>query len=207
MSVTIIGCGSIGSYAGITLAKLGIRDFTLYDGDEVEAHNLSNQYYTKDDIGKIKSVALSDKIMQYSPYPHRVRCNYCSFFQENSILNSKIVIVCTDNIESRRLVYEQWKKNIFTEYLIDARMGGELMHIYCIDKNSNLSIIEQYEKSLEIDNQELPCSARTIVYNISVIGGLISNLVKKYCNSEDTPYHIVFHLNTLELIVNWNIEE
>jgi len=202
-SVTIIGCGSIGSYTAITLAKLGITKIELYDGDSIELANVSNQYYSRKDIGKNKATVLKSTISTLSPIKPTIYANP-RFFTDNDKLSTPITIVCTDNIESRRLVYDKYKQSIFTESLIDARMGGELLDIYCISKDSKQDIIDKYEESLQINNQELPCSARSIIYNISIIGGLIGNLVKRLCNNEDNiPYNIMFHLNTLELIVNW----
>jgi len=204
LPITLIGCGSIGSYTGVTLSKLGFKDFILYDGDRIETHNLSNQYYTKEDIGRAKVNALKDIIEKFSPY-RKVNVLVKNEYYNNQNLLNDIVIVCTDNIESRRLVYSKWKESLFSKFLIDARMGGELMHIYTISKHSPEKHIKDYENSLKIENQPLPCTARTIVYNISVIGGLIGNIVKKICNNEEYPYHIMFHLKTLELLVNWDL--
>ena len=56
--VHIIGAGAIGSCAALALAKIGFKDFTVYDFDSVELHNLPNQMYRAKDIGKPKVEAL-----------------------------------------------------------------------------------------------------------------------------------------------------
>ena len=50
--VHIIGCGAIGSTVAEMLTRFGITKITLYDFDDVEAHNIANQMFTQEDIGK-----------------------------------------------------------------------------------------------------------------------------------------------------------
>ncbi len=61
-AVTIIGAGSIGSFATYALAKMGVKDITVYDDDIVEQHNFSNQIYRIEDIGKKKVTCLKNRI-------------------------------------------------------------------------------------------------------------------------------------------------
>ena len=57
--ISIIGCGAIGSFVGISLAKMGLTQFRLVDFDKVELHNLPNQFFNMNDIGNYKSTALA----------------------------------------------------------------------------------------------------------------------------------------------------
>ena len=56
----IIGCGSVGSTVAELLVRLGITDISLYDFDTVSAHNLANQMFNNDDIGRPKVEAVAD---------------------------------------------------------------------------------------------------------------------------------------------------
>ena len=47
-SIAIIGCGAIGSFVAISLAKMGLTQFHLYDFDEVEPNDIED--YLEDDI-------------------------------------------------------------------------------------------------------------------------------------------------------------
>ena len=58
--VTIIGAGATGSFTALSLAKMGIRNITIYDFDTVEEHNLPNQFYRQCDLGKRKVEALRE---------------------------------------------------------------------------------------------------------------------------------------------------
>ena len=43
LSVLIVGCGAIGRNVASNVARLGIKQITLVDGDIVEEHNISPQ--------------------------------------------------------------------------------------------------------------------------------------------------------------------
>ena len=56
--VHIIGCGSLGTTVAENLARCGVKHMTLWDFDKVEAHNICNQMFTEQHIGKRKSMRL-----------------------------------------------------------------------------------------------------------------------------------------------------
>src|SRR5207244_2270936 len=56
--VTVIGAGAVGSFVTLTLAKMGLRDLTVFDDDVVDVHNLPNQFYRLTDLGRPKVEAL-----------------------------------------------------------------------------------------------------------------------------------------------------
>ena len=60
--VTIIGCGAIGSFLGLQLAKMGMTNLTFFDHDTVSIENMSNQFYPRSAIGQNKASALYDML-------------------------------------------------------------------------------------------------------------------------------------------------
>ena len=56
--IHIVGCGSVGSTVAENLARCGVTNMTLWDFDKVEPHNLANQMFRQQDIGKLKVEAL-----------------------------------------------------------------------------------------------------------------------------------------------------
>ena len=55
MRVGIVGLGSVGCIVAETMARIGVRQITLFDPDRVEEHNLDRLLYgTVQDIGKLK---------------------------------------------------------------------------------------------------------------------------------------------------------
>ena len=62
LHVTQIGVGAIGSCTALSLAKLGISRFTLFDPQDVGVENLGNQLFRNDDLGKPKVEAVSARL-------------------------------------------------------------------------------------------------------------------------------------------------
>ena len=61
--VGIIGCGAVGGDIAIQLAMAGVETFIIMDYDVVEESDCSRHlYYDKNDIGRMKVEALSDKL-------------------------------------------------------------------------------------------------------------------------------------------------
>ena len=65
--VIILGCGSVGSLVALQLAKSGIGKFLLVDNDVIEYHNLCRHQCGISDVGKYKTSALKERILNINP--------------------------------------------------------------------------------------------------------------------------------------------
>ena len=63
--VHLVGCGGIGSFVALALAKLGCPHLCLYDDDRVEEHNVPNQLFRLSDVGRPKVEALAE-VLRFS---------------------------------------------------------------------------------------------------------------------------------------------
>ena len=63
-----IGCGSVGSLAALELAKAGVGRFMLTDNDIFGYHNICRHQCGLYDVGRYKTEALRDRILQINPY-------------------------------------------------------------------------------------------------------------------------------------------
>lgn len=63
-----IGCGSVGSLAALELAKAGVGRFMLIDNDILGYHNICRHQCGIYDVGRYKTEALRDRILQINPY-------------------------------------------------------------------------------------------------------------------------------------------
>lgn len=62
-TISIIGCGGIGSISTVIMAGMGFKNFKIFDFDVIESSNLNRQFfYTKDTIGKYKSEVLKEEL-------------------------------------------------------------------------------------------------------------------------------------------------
>lgn len=109
--ITICGAGAIGSNLADSLARQGFKSFRIIDFDRVDAHNINNQLYTLDDVGKLKVAALEEKV--YSINKGNVDVVSKKIDDDNIkkyIRNTDLVIDAFDNIPSRGLVSNYCRK-------------------------------------------------------------------------------------------------
>lgn len=65
--VVIIGCGSVGSLVALELARAGVGRFFLIDMDIMSYHNICRHQCGILDVGKYKTTALRERILQINP--------------------------------------------------------------------------------------------------------------------------------------------
>ncbi|MDR1330705.1 MAG: ThiF family adenylyltransferase [Tannerella sp.] len=70
-----IGCGSVGSLFALELAKAGVGHFLLIDNDIFGYHNICRHQCGIYDVGRYKTDALAERILQVNPYAKVVTRN------------------------------------------------------------------------------------------------------------------------------------
>lgn len=70
-----VGCGSVGSLVAVELAKAGVGHFMLIDNDVFGYHNICRHQCGIYDVGRFKTDALADRILQINPYATIVKKN------------------------------------------------------------------------------------------------------------------------------------
>ncbi len=190
-STCIIGCGGVGSTVAIYLAKMGVTSFLLYDHDEIRHHNLSNQMFPNDSIGKYKVEVVRDEIGRYSPMPRGLSVTTMieAFTKESSLDDTEIVISALDNMESRRDVWEVVRSEFPTLY-IDTRMGGEVAKVYALNPFDG-SAVRFYEDSLKQGHYPIPCTAQAIAYNVGLIAAMVGSIVRRSISEMEIPRLII----------------
>jgi len=108
--VGIAGAGGLGSNAAILLARAGIGHLTIADFDRVSVSNLNRQAFNLDQIGMLKTEALTHNIRKINPYislsEHPVkllRDNIPEIFSEVDIM-----IEAFDKAEQKQMLIETW---------------------------------------------------------------------------------------------------
>jgi hypothetical protein len=79
-------------------------------------------------------------------------------------------------------------------------MAGNVINLYCTNM-SEAQMCEEYAKTLFDDNEAEPiqCSARSVVYNTLVIGGLIGSLVAQISNGITPKFETEVDLLNLKM--------
>ena len=194
--VTVIGAGATGSFTALSLAKMGVRNLTVFDYDSVEEHNLPNQFYRVEDIGKPKVQALSEIIEQFEG----IRIVARNERYKGQRLTG-IVIVCVDSMDARLNIWKFVKNNPDVRLFIDSRMGAEVMRVFCLNP-CDLFQIREYETHLYPSSEahQERCTAKSIMYTVLSLASLLANQVKKYLTGEQLKRELVFDMKTITLL-------
>jgi shikimate 5-dehydrogenase len=191
MPITVIGAGGIGSGVLLALAQMGARNITVYDDDVLETHNISNQVYPMTFVGKNKVEAASDFIQLM--YGFKIKTAHKKY---DGLDDAKMVISGVDSMAARAQIWELIKVHKECVFYMDARMGGlnfEVYNVTMINPNT-----DAYERSLVSDDValDLPCTARSIGFNVLMIGGYVASLVRNFLARQSMPHHVKFDLAT-----------
>lgn len=155
----IIGCGSIGSNVAELLARYGVEYITIYDFDIVESHNIANQLYTEEDVGKEKTKALAELLYKINPNLKdtlKIRGKY-----ENNILND-YVFMCVDSVEVRQQIVNTNLMNPTVKAIFDFRTTLYEGQCYFADWSKEIdktSLVNSLDFTHEEAKQNTPVSA------------------------------------------------
>lgn len=146
--VHIIGCGATGSWLALQLAKLGVQDVTLHDFDYVEAHNIPNQCFPVNTIGRYKAGALLD-LCKSMGAPDTWKA--CFMEVDAATPLEGVVFILTDTMLSRTKIYNACKQNYRVELIIETRMAVDGGRVYTIDAGKK-ELRKRYESTLYGDD-------------------------------------------------------
>ncbi len=106
-SIAIVGLGAIGCHSAQLIARARVKKLVLIDRDIVESSNLERQpLYSAKDIGRPKAEAASAKLKEQFPETEII-FHVADLDSSNPhLLDSEMVLDCTDNLETRFLINE-----------------------------------------------------------------------------------------------------
>ena len=109
-TVGVIGLGSGGSVCALEIAKCGVGKFILVAFDRLKSQNLSRHICGIADVGRFKTRAVRDSIMQHNP-DAIVRCHEIDICDEPELIDQIIsecdlIIVATDSELSKYILNE-----------------------------------------------------------------------------------------------------
>lgn len=166
--IHIIGCGSVGSTVAELIARAGVTNITLWDFDKVEAHNIANQLFRKDDIGKPKVEALADMLAEINPE-----------IKEQIVLKPKgwgnqvlsgYIFLCVDSIDTRRKFVERHMDSPFVKAVFDFRTRlTDAQHFAAdwSDEKSRENLLASMQFTTEEAKAETPVSACNVVLSVA----------------------------------------
>jgi len=175
-TIILGGVGGIGSWVALSLGRIG-HDLVIFDMDTYDATNIAGQFCGISSIGKKKATVSAELVAEFSG----MHPNVFGKYTEKS-LSSPIMIAAFDNMEARKTMFENWKKQEDRELFIDGRMTAEHFQVFGVQKGME----EEYEKHLFSDDEAnaLRCSFKATSHNAMGIAYIITGLVNNFL-SED----------------------
>lgn len=183
LHVAIVGCGGIGSPTAFNLAKLGVNEITLIDFDKVEPHNLPNQMFRLEDVGKSKVQAMKEIIESFT---------FCKVNAVEGKLEDAddhlhgIVVSGLDSMKARKALWDMLRFSMRVPLLIDGRIGGQDVLVHSI-RPAEVDDIEYYEKYCmytDAEGVEAPCTARGIYDVATKTASLITRNVRLWLTGQ-----------------------
>ena len=175
--IHIIGCGSVGSTLAENLARCGVTKMTLWDFDTVEAHNIVNQMFRQQDIGKSKVEALKDILTDINPeIKDSVEIKPKGW--EGKLL-SGYIFLCVDNIELRRKIVETHMDSPFVKAVFDFRTSLTGAQHYAADWSDykmKQDLLNSMQFSHEEAAAETPVSACGVTLGVATTVRLVCAL-------------------------------
>lgn len=165
--IHIVGCGSVGSTVAENLARCGVTNMTLWDFDIVENHNLANQMFRQQDVGRPKVEALYDMLREINPEVEGVVELKPDGWQGK--LMSGYVFLCVDNIELRRQIVEQHMDSPYVKAMFDFRTRLEDAQHYAADWNDykmKKDFLNSMSFSHDEAKEETPVSACNVTLSV-----------------------------------------
>lgn len=191
----VIGNGSIGSNVAEQLVRYGIENIELYDFDIVESHNIANQLFTEEDVGRPKTEALAEYL--YKINPRLKKTLHINDKYENQILTD-YVFMCVDSVDVRNQIVKTNKMNPMIKAIIDFRTTLYEGQCYFADwskKRDRDSLIESLNFTHEEALENTPVSACGFelsvapVVKMTALNGIV--LFTNFINNAETKHYIL----------------
>ena len=173
--IHIIGCGSVGSSLAVCLARLGLTNISLYDFDVVEAHNLANQMFTTEDIGKPKTTAVAEMLHKINPDIDAELKIFDKGYDKQRL--SGYVFLCVDSIELRRRIVKENATNMNIKAVFDFRTRLTDAQHYAANW-SDPKMQDNLLRSMEFTEEEARAATPVSACNVSLsVAGTIWTIV------------------------------
>jgi adenylyltransferase/sulfurtransferase len=149
--IHVIGCGALGSWLTFFLLKMGFKNITVYDFDKIEEHNLPNQFFREDQIGKPKVEAIKELYESFNDNDTD-RLTICD--RKLTVSGAKkldgIVLCAVDSMAARKYIFENTVKNGNVDLFVEARLSIYGAYVYALTKGMDFT---KYEGTLYADTE------------------------------------------------------
>ncbi len=150
--IVVGGAGGIGSWLTLFLSRM-LSDtlLFLYDFDTVEEVNMAGQLFGRQHIGMSKVQAVQTVVTDYSDYSKLSAQNEKYTIDS---LKSPIMFSCFDNMEARKVMFNNWSSEApkhENAIFIDGRLLAEQLQVFFVTPET----ARRYQKDFLFDDSEV----------------------------------------------------
>lgn len=159
--IHIVGVGATGSFVAMMFARMGVPVINIYDFDDVEIHNVPNQYYDNGDLGKLKAEALADKLRLINPNI-TVNVSTQAVKPEDVSQMSGYLFSLVDSMKVRKELWEAAKTNTNLINVWESRLGSDQARVYSLPIQEGLDYTKYEQDFYDDDNAEVSACGTSI---------------------------------------------
>lgn len=182
-AIGIIGTGAIGSFVAMALTKMGVKQMVTWDPDKIETHNIANQMFPVEDVGKRKAVATKELVKKFSgeeiiSLSAKATGKKAIDYMNNAFPGKKmILILAVDSLDIRKEIVESIHAYQPLQ-VIDARMGAKTYRVMGFDAYQTAEV-DAYLKTLVPDSAAVQerCGQKSIIYTVLGVAAEVCGFV------------------------------
>jgi hypothetical protein len=188
--ILLVGLGGIGRGTASELINVG-HSLTIYETDLVEEHNCIPQGYWVDQIGCTKYQAWGTQVSKFLGKNQVLEAEHINEMYNKNSYAAPIMISCVDNMQARKDMFENWKKQEDRLLFVDGRMLAEYFEVFCVTPETE----EQYLEYLFDDSEVLPqpCTYQQTSFVAKIIHGTICQSVCNFLTQKPIHFKIVYN--------------
>lgn len=197
--IHILGCGALGSNVALQLAKLGLEKLIIWDYDTVEEHNITNQVYNIEDIGKLKTDALEKHLKLQNPNIEVIKKGKYT----GQILKG-IIIFCIDSVETKHKIADKNRYNIAIKLIIDGAIGLSTGQVYTVNWKLE-RMVNDYINQIDFKDSEVtvPVSACGTTLSVSpsvlITASFMVSALINYAKGAEVPFVVLLDAFTYNI--------
>lgn len=196
--VTLIGAGSVGSFVALALAKMGVDDLTVYDGDYVESHNAPMSLYRQHDLGRPKVEALAELILDLTGVVLTTK----PVMYAGEKLSSSSVVACVDSMKARKLIWEHVKGHPGVDIFVETRTAGAYVEVLSTDPHDREEA-KMYEALLYPDEAALTqyCGHHGVSFSAMHAASVVSANLARFWSDGEKTWRVAHRCDRLQQVI------
>lgn len=213
-NIHIIGCGGVGSWVAVNMARFYPRSISLYDFDTVDDTNMAGQFFFSNQVGIPKASALSDNIRDFTAGLTTVNTCISKFDVGDINYDNDVYILALDDQQEKINIFNKftwWHRDKGT-WLIDCRLSVDRLQIISMrirqDHDRYNTCVNVYRDRFLFapgEAESTSCTMKQTTFMANLIGGLVANVYTSICMQEcsempvPVPFFIEYYFPNYQL--------